>query len=162
MSGELNPVRRAAQQALNGCAGAFVRCDRGEGLYVTNAPQRTGNALALCEGLQRAGFMVEEQGGLWRLTPREGLVRALTAWLEGEEQSLYLPAWQDRAEQLADWALLWEGIKRLEMPGDRAALVGYEKKLRQRAALCLRTGAGGGMLPLCGQLLSRIEREYAQ
>ena len=46
----------------------------------------------------------------------------------------------------ADFALWIEGIKRLEMNADAA---GYEKLVRQRAAVCLREKRGGGTIVSC-------------
>ena len=40
-----------------------------------------------------------------------------------------------------------------------AALARYEKRLRQRAAECMRTRQGGGLLSLCGRLLLKIRKE---
>ncbi len=132
---------------------AFLRCDRGGGLYVTNAPL-TGAQLA---ALEEAGFRVEPMGRLWRLFPGEALTREIDAWLAQERDPLRLPALSGVRE--ADCALLCEGLKRLELPADEAALARYEKRLRQRAAECMRTRQGGGLLSLCGRLLLKIRKE---
>lgn len=132
---------------------AFLRCDRGDGLYVTNAPL-TDRQLA---ALEEAGFHAEPAGRLWRLFPGEAIVRELEAWLSHERDPLRLPALCEALD--ADWALLCEGLKRLELPADEAALTRYEKRLRQRAAECMRTHRGGGLLSLCGRLLLKIRKE---
>ena len=132
---------------------AFLRCDRGGGLYVTNAPL-AGAQLA---ALEEAGFRAEPMGSLWRLFPGEALTREIDAWLSQEGDPLRLPALSGVRE--ADCALLCEGLKRLELPADEAALARYEKRLRQRAAECMRTRQGGGLLSLCGRLLLKIRKE---
>ena len=132
---------------------AFLRCDRGGGLYVTNAPLTS----AQLHDLERAGFRAEPAGSLWRLLPGEALVREADVWLAREDDPLRLPALLGALDE--DWALLCEGLKRLELPADEAALARYEKRLRQRAAECMRTRQGGGLLSLCGRLLLKIRKE---
>lgn len=148
--GAQNPLRARAEQVLAGSGRAFLRCDRGSGLYVTNAALTQEQLSALVQ----AGFRAERQGALWRLFPGEGLREAVEAWLAEEADALRLPVFSEA--QAEDWALLTEGVKRLELRADRAALDGYEKRLRQRAAECMRTGQGGGLLTLCSRLLSAI------
>lgn len=145
----VHPLRARAEGALSGCGRAFLRCDRGEGLYVTNAPLDEQRLCALAQ----AGFRAERQGALWRLFPQEGLLTAAEEWLSGEEEPLRLPAL--REIEPADWALFCEGVKRLELPFDAPALQRYERRVRQRAAECMRTGRGGGLLTLCSRMLSR-------
>ena len=151
-----NPLRARAEARL--CAGraAFLRCDRGRGLYITDA--RLDEPLRAA--LEEDGLCAQRAGNLWRLTPGERALPALEDWLFGEADPLRLPGFDEALEE--DWALLSEGLKRQELNGDSAALAEYEKRLRRRAAECLRTRRGGGLLVLCGRLLGRIEREKGE
>ena len=148
------PWRERAEAIICGAwPRAFLRCDRGGGLYVTNAPLTS----AQLHDLERAGFRAEPMGRLWRLFPGEAIIREVEAWLSQEGDPLRLPALSGVLE--ADCALLCEGLKRLELPADEAALARYEKRLRQRAAECMRIHQGGGLLSLCGRLLLKIRKE---
>lgn len=132
---------------------AFLRCDRAGGLYVTNAPLTEAQLLTL----ENAGFHAEPAGSLWRLFPGEAIVREAEAWLAREDDPLRLPALSGVLDE--DMAILCEGLKRLELPADEAALARYERRLRQRAAECMRTRQSGGLLSLCGRLLLKIRKE---
>ena len=154
-------LRRAAREALP--SRAFLRRDRGDALFVSDA-------LRLCPGgdwgdaLARAGFLIESDGGLLRLCPGPAWLRALESRFPEPPDdfcaSLVRFAGMDAdAESLALFAL---GARRLEGEPDGGR---FDKKLRQRAAECLRlnrTTEGpthGGGLYACALLRYIIEEE---
>ena len=129
--------------------GLFLRCDRGNSLYVTNAPARTDEQIDWA----KAGFSAQDEGKLTFLIPGEEWIAKLEAWLRERVEATYLAGAVRNAcfgECLPEDMGLWiEGVKRLEMKGDAA---GYEKLVRQRAAVCLRKKTGGGTLVVCALL----------
>ena len=149
----ISRLREAARQVLP--EGAFLRRDRGEGLFVTDAPARDPGG-GWRDKLVEAGFLVEVTGGLARLTPGAKWLAALEArfprppspfcatlfrfaGLPPEEESAGLPP---EEESLALFAL---GVKAREDP---EAAARFDRRLRQRAAECLRlngTNAGNGV-----------------
>lgn len=149
-----HPIRAAAGRA---------RVDRGSALYVADAPVE--------------GFFCRPRGALFALAPGPALLAAFAAWArpiaEGDPLGRALlrladgvgdpkraPDSVDRAGDPArapdsgdgwagDRALLIDGIKLLELGWGEGALRAYEKRVRQRAAVCLRERRGGGRLWLC-------------
>ena len=141
----MTPLREAAFSLLPKKQGIFLRCDRGEALYVTNAPARTDERI----DWDMAGFSCRAEGKLVFLTPEAVWIGRLEQWLAIKtEARLAAAVWhadfQETAE--ADMALLIEGVKLIELQGD---IRGYEKKVRQRAAVCLREKRGGGTIHVC-------------
>ena len=140
-------LREAARAALP--EGAFLRRDRGEALFVSDAP-RLCPASEWAPSLDRAGFRHEISGGLLRLTPGP-------VWLERLEAAFPAPpdafcetlarfrGMRPEPESLALFAL---AIKRIDGAADDGR---FERRLRQRAAECLRLNAndatshGGGL-----------------
>ena len=113
--------------------GAFLRRDRGDALYVTNAPARgwTGPA---------AGFSVELCGGIAKLTPDAASMQSCD----------FLP---DRlATELARFTgasgeairIFTACMKCVEAP-DRQSFEKCDRLLRQAAARALRSGGGDGL-----------------
>lgn len=156
----MNPVRAAAQRVLDGVPGAFLRCDRGTALYVTNAEMKAGRSIDWAE----AGFEARRERGLTFLVPQRQLLDDFRHWAETQNVDKRLSRAIKNAcfaEVMPEDAALWiEGIKRFEMNGDAA---GYEKLVRQRAAVCLREKKGGGMLYECALLadiMNRGEKEH--
>lgn len=142
----MTPIRAAALDLLSGVKGAFLRCDRGSSLYVTNVPMRTEAEI----GWDKAGFHHRTEGKLCFLIPDDLWIERLEGWLERHVKEKRLAG---RAANAcfgevceADFALWIEGIKRLELHADAA---GYEKLVRQRAAVCLREKRGGGTIISC-------------
>jgi len=127
-----HPIRLAAPRA---------RVDRGGALYISEAPLQ--------------GFNAEARGALYALTPGAALIDAFADWARrraaGDVLALSLSALSGDG---ADMPLLVEGIKLLELPAAEGALWAYEKRLRQRAAVCLREKTGGGRLQLCAMCLA--------
>ena len=146
----MTPVRQAALEALHGAKGVFLRCDRGNGLYVSNAPVRMEKQADWAE----AGFICRSDGRLAFLVPEERWNEALQSWLETRVRAKRLAHMLKNADfgenMEEDMALFIEGIKRLEMRGDARE---YERMVRQRAAVCLREKQGGGTLISCALMV---------
>lgn len=127
-----HPIRLAAPRA---------RVDRGGALYISDAPV--------------PGFDVEARGALYALTPGAALIDAFADWARrraaGNALALSLSALSGDG---GDMPLLLEGIKLLELPAADGALRAYEKRLRKRAAVCLRKKEGGGLLQICAMCLA--------
>ena len=155
----MNPIRELVERALEG-TGAFLRCDRGEGLYVTNLPAKTDDCTVFRHEMERAGIRAQEMGALLRLTPEARWAEAFAAWAAPEiapgELTRQLEKTRGRPicpEETACWL---EGMKRLEL-GDAGD---YERTVRQAAAAALRK-KGGGLLFACGMCLDMMKRQKA-
>ena len=132
-------LRDAARRALP--EGAFLRRDRGEGLFVTDAPARDPGG-DWQNRLTEAGFLVEVTGGLARLTPGAKWLAELEARFPPPPnpfcESLFrFAGMSPEAESLSLFAL---GAKARE---DAEAAARFDRQLRQRAAECLRLNANG-------------------
>lgn len=139
-------LRTAAAAALP--EGAFLRRDRDDALFVTDAPRfsaRTDWAGPLSE----AGFYCAVSGGLLRLWPAEIWLSRLEASRPDPPNDLCRSLFRFRGrspdgESLKLYAL---GMRCLD-GGDGAAR--FDWKLRQRAAACLRLNAMNPEEPTCG------------
>jgi hypothetical protein len=123
-----HPVRLAAPRA---------RVDRGGALYLSEGPL--------------PGFIAERRGTLYALTPGDALIGAFAAWarpeaLRDEACASLMRLLGGEAEDLP---LLLSGIKLMDVAAPDSAVTAYEKRVRQRAATCLRLKSGGGLLWLC-------------
>ncbi len=150
-----NPIRTRVGAALDG-TGAFLRCDRGGALYVTNLPSRRADWRERAAALEAAKVRCEARGGLLFLTPEPGWAAAFAAWAEESIAVGALTRQLDKrrgmplcAQEEACWI---EGLKRLELndAGD------YERTLRQTAAVALRKRCGG-LLYACGLCLDLMK-----
>ena len=155
-------LRQAARAALP--EGAFLRRDRGDGLFVTDAPRRCPDG-GWRQALREAGFAVEARDVLARLSPGPIWLKALEARFPGPPDafcnSLFRFAGQDPEEEsLMLFAL---GTRVLDGgDGDER----FDHALRQRAAECLRLNGihpegptRGGGLYACALLHHLIEEE---
>jgi hypothetical protein len=123
-----HPVRLAAPLA---------RVDRGGALYLSDEPL--------------PGFLAEKRGEFYALTPDEALIEAFAAWARPKVR------WDGQCALLSrlsggeaeDLPLLLAGIRLLDIAAPDSAIKAYEKRVRQRAAVCLRLKSGGGLLWLC-------------
>lgn len=144
------PMRRAATEQIVGIRGAFLRCDRGESLYATNAQARAAAPVDWA----RVGFEARQVGGVTLLTPRVEWIARFEAWAEAATRQRQLTDAIQNAcfgEIEDEDVRLWiDGVKRLEMRGDVKT---YEKAVRQRAAACLRRRRGGGALRACALIV---------
>lgn len=149
----MTPVREAALELLGGVKGVFLRCDRGDALYVTNEPMRTEQKI----DWEAAGFRVREERGLAFLLPDDCWADRIYEWaservgMSPSEESIARASFGNTEED--DRQLFIEGIKRLEMKGSAEE---YGKLVRQRAAVCLRKKQGGGTLPVCALLVQMM------
>lgn len=117
--------------------GAFLRRDRGDALLVTNAAASV------------PGFISEPRGGLTALVPDD-------TWLLDFErahspaghfsQSLYRFAGQPPTPEAR--ALFIRGAKLAEARPSAGEAAGFDRAVRNLAAVALRTGAGGGIYAL--------------
>ncbi len=126
--------------------GAFLRRDRGEALYVTNAP------LKGWEG-QLEGFTVEISGGIAKLSPDIAAMEAFTA--APDALATELKRFGGAARQ--QLPMFIQCLKCLEAP-DEKDLAKCDKALRQRAAVALRSGGGEGLYQ-CALVLAEVRRE---
>ena len=140
-------LRTAAAAALP--EGAFLRRDRDDALFVTDAP-RFGFRLDLAARLFEAGFYCTDNGGLLRLWPAEIRLTRLEAACPDPPAAL--------SQSLKLFAL---GLRCLD-GGDGA--IRFDRQLRQRAATCLRLNAmnpsdptRGGGLYACALLDHELE-----
>ena len=157
-------LRLAAARALP--QGAFLRRDRGEALFISDAPRlRPGGELAIA--LRAAGFEAEQRGALIRLFPGPVWPARLEAAFPRPPDGLCAGLFRfaglpSEPESLRLFAL---GAKALDA-GERGER--FERRLRQRAAVCLRLNATkpnpeprGGGLYACG-LLNHLLKEENQ
>lgn len=140
MRSELLDMRRRLRAALP--ERAFLRRDRGEALFISNAPAMGFQGSAI------EGFELRIEGKLMRILPDEG-------WLRRAEDAPPPDFFAEsllrfRGQEIGRGALLLfaQGLKLLD--GDVCApeseISAFDRALRQRAALALRGGCGGGGL----------------
>lgn len=145
-------LREAAAAVLPD--GAFLKRDRADALFVTDAPRRRPDA-NWAERFAAAGFVCEIADGLARLTPGQRWLDALEARCP-EPPDMFCASLARFAGREADPAalrLFAMGLRLLD--GGRGGDL-WEKQLRQRAAQCLRAGEGGGGLYACALLRAII------
>ena len=149
----MHPIRTAAAALLP--PRAFLRRDRGQALYVSNLPALVDASLWLPR-LEAAGFSVRLRPPLLFLSPTEAWRVPLLDWLNAASPlCAELAPLNGRPGGEADRLLWIEGIKRLEEP---ASLDDYERRVRQCAAVAMRTGREGGLLPDCAACLAWARR----
>ena len=122
-----------------------ARRDRGEGLFVAR------------ERVESPYFTCVPVGGLWRLTPTETLLREYEKEAPQSDLSRTFLRFRGLPVERESLFLFCEAAKLLEAP-ERARLVVLDKTLRQRAAVCLRTGGGGGLYA-CAVMLDHLKGE---
>ena len=148
-------LREAARAVLP--EGAFLRRDRGEALFVTDAPRIAASA-PWRESLAEAGFAIVERGGLAFLTPGPG-------WLSRLEKAFPEPPddfcrgftrFAGREIEQESLALFALGARILDGEADDGR---FDRRLRQRAAVCMRDkSTSGGGLYACA-LLTHLKKE---
>ena len=123
-----HPIRLAAPHA---------RVDRGGALYLSEEPL--------------PGFLAEKRGAFYALTPDDALIGAFAAWAKPQISGDGVCASLNKLSggEAEDLPLFLAGVKLLDMPVPDSAIQFYEKRVRQRAAACLRLKSGGGLLCLC-------------
>lgn len=142
----MTPIRRAVQETLPDERGVFLRCDRGNALYVSNYPARTETQI----DWPALGFHDRVEGGLAFLTPDGRWMKEFERWARERVSFPVLTEAVKNADfgglQPEDMSLFVEGVKSLELRSDAAV---YERAVRQRAAVCLRTKCGGAAITAC-------------
>lgn len=145
----LMQMRTFARQALP--QRAFLRRDRGNSLWVSNAPAFDSNISAL------PGFTVVQKNQLLYLLPD---AHWIARWEEEEPQDFFSESLMRFRGMQADTAglkLFAEGLKLLEGNASPAEVACFEQKLRQRAALALRRAGCGGGLYACALIASQLK-----
>ena len=149
----MTPMMKAALAHLPEGKGVFLRCDRGDALYVTNYPARSEEDI----DWGGTGFSCRQEGALCFLSLKEDWIGPFEAWMRERvcrttltDAIAHAAFPETDAEDMALWT---EGVKRMEMRGDAA---GYGKLVRQRAAVCLREKRGGGTLIVCALMADRM------
>ena len=151
----VNPMRERIEGLLSG-TGAFLRCDRGGALYVTNLPARCDHWRESAQAMRAAEFLIEERGTLLAVTPNAPWIGRYCEWAaerccESELTRLFRQSAAQRecGEETRAWL---EGIKRLEL---HCGVGDYERTVRQAAAVALRKQCGGA-LRACGLCLDML------
>ena len=151
----MNPIRAKAVEWAQKTPGAFLRCDRGAFLYVTNAP------ILGTVGVPE-GFIGEVSGELLFLMPADRWIEPFVQWVKPmcADDPLFhdFMRFERRAVDAASCALWLEGLKALELGLSHPARENYERRVRQCAAVTLRTGEGGGVLIACAACLALMDR----
>lgn len=125
---------------------AFLRRDRGEYLFITNAPVFTGELPAL------PGFIAELRGCLLAILPDGGWAQELEMCSEPPDQlSQSLMRFRGMEADRAGLMLLGQGWKLMDMAAAsdanmNAEIQAYDRALRRHAALALRGACCGGGL----------------
>lgn len=148
-------MRERLESLLSG-TGAFLRCDRGGALYVTNLPARCDRWHELAQAMRAADFLIEERGALLAVAPDGAWRTQFEQWAAEQscESELTRLFRQSGARSVCDEETdAWlEGIKRLEL---HQGLGDYEKTVRQAAAVALRKRCGGALYA-CGLCLDML------
>ena len=121
---------------------AFLRRDRGEALYVTNAPRFGWNDPG-------DSFAMEIRSGLAYLTPLPFLMERADA--DPDELAQTLTQFRGSCEETLP--LFIQGIKLLEAPNNDMLIL-CDRNLRRHAALALRGSVNGQGLYYCALVLS--------
>jgi len=132
-----HPIRQAAGRA---------RIDRGDALYLADGP--------------REGFLCEMRGKFFALTPGEALTEAFSEWARplAEADGLARSLLKLEGVGEGERELLIEGIKLIDLGAREPTLAACERRVRQRAAVCLRKKSGGGLLWLCAACLAQARQ----
>ena len=156
-------LRAAATAALP--PGAFLRRDRGDALFITDAPRIDPGADRAVR-LNAAGFTCAGSGGLLRLWPAEIWLTRLEAATPDPPDDLCrgLFRFRGKAPDGASLKLFALGMRCLD-GGEGATR--FDRLLRQRAAQCLRENAmnpddptRGGGLYACALLDHELEVQH--
>ena len=138
-----HPLRTAAESLCRS-----VRRDRADGLYIAR------ETIA-----QHPFFIQEPRGEFTVLHPSKAGAQAFSEWLGGDS-TFGFERFSGRDLAQEDCFLLASGIKLLETACTSAQAVQFEKAVRQRAALLLRThnDTDGGALEICMRIAAKIEQ----
>ena len=150
MKAELVRMREILRAALP--ERAFLRRDRGEALYVTDAPRRSPAI-----DWSAAGLICRETDGLAHLTPDAPWLHRLEALYPDPPDALCATFRRFTGAPDADALRLFaRGMKALDAGKPDPQ---FSRALRQRAAVCLREHLPGGGLYACALALYLMEKE---
>ena len=153
-SGPLRQMRAALRAQLP--TRAFLKRDRGDALFVTNAPAFDPASKVL------PGFIAERRGALLAVLPDAGWVARLERRFPEppDELSASLERFRNQAPDRENLILFARGAKLLDAPGSisPADAEAFDREIRQRAALALRGGCGGALYA-CAALNARIREQ---
>ncbi len=124
-------------------AGACVRRDRGQGLYI--APVR----------IESAHFTSEPAGALWRVYPAEALLCLFEAGEPSSPLERSMARFRGLPIERESLSLFAAAAKLIEAP-EPARAQALDRAIRRRAALAMRTGGGGGLYA-CAAALNKVE-----
>lgn len=138
-AGPLRQMRAAARAVLP--PRAFLRRDRGEALFVTNAP-------AFDPALRELpGFIAEQRGSLLHLLPDANWIARWERRSPEPPDNLCagLVRFRGTDPDRENLLLFVRGAKLLDADAAPDEIAAYDRSLRQRAAIALRGGCGGGL-----------------
>ena len=141
MRSELCAMRAQLRAALP--ERAFLRRDRSDGLFISNAPAFGWSPSPI------PGFAAEEQGMLLRILPDgESIVRMEEGKSPPDDLSRSLARFRGQECSREALVLFARGMKLIDMGASapEAETETFERALRQRAALALRGACSGGGL----------------
>ena len=158
-----SPLRAAATAVLP--QGAFLRRDRGDALFVTNAP-RIDPGRDWTAALSEAGFTCAGSDGLLRLWPAKGWLNRLEAACPDPPDDLCRSLLRFRGRSPDDESLRLFALGLRCLDGGVGA-ARFDRQLRQRAAVCLRLNVlnpdepplGGGLYA-CALLDHELEVQH--
>ena len=136
---------------------AFLRRDRGDALFITNAPAFEG-----CPD-QIPGFLLERQGNTLRILPDDSWIFPLEH--AGDAPADFLSAsllrFRGSLPDRETIVLFARGLKLLDdiHAAGEAEIAAYDRLLRQQIALALRGKCGGGLYA-CARILAQIHTLY--
>ena len=135
-----HPLREAADRL------AKVQRDRGDGLYIARATLPASEL-----------FLQEERAGWTVLLPSDRAIELLETWLDAPENSGF-ERFNEHGCEREDRVLLAQALKLMETNCRKNDILLYERALRQRAAVLLRTHSktGGRALSLCMRIVRRL------
>lgn len=134
---------------------AFLRRDRGEALFISNAPAFAPDITDI------PGFIAKKEGMLLHLLPDEGWISRLEEAC-GEAPDHFcktLMRFRGTAPDRANLQLFARGVKLLEGRPTDAEISAFDRAVRQAAAVALRDGCGGGLYA-CAILNCEIHTLY--
>lgn len=138
-AGPLRQMRAAARAALP--PRAFLKRDRGSALFVTNAPAFDPTLHDI------PGFILERRGALLAILPDRIWISRLERRHPEPPDAFCasLLRFRGQAPDRENLLLFAQGAKLLDAERAAAAIAAYDRALRQRAAVALRGGCGGGL-----------------
>lgn len=122
-------------------ASAFLRRSRGDALFVSNAPRFDPEIHEIHR------FCIRIQDGLMHILPSDSWITRMEEASPDDDFSQSLMRFRGQAPDPENCLLFARGIKLLDWAesAPEAEIRAYDRALRQRAAVALRGGCGGGL-----------------